>query len=121
VPGSSAIPSEPPFQPKGNPLNEQSTFRELILAEARKLSLKELSLRDRCRLRLALRFNPDGLAKELLEQAKAEGVVPATVTLDSVGADGMVGSPDWQAFFGSLGDFIAKVLPLILQVLPLFL
>lgn len=100
-------------------MSDKATFRELILSEARKAG--NLSFGERVKLRIILRVNPDALAKEILEQAKAEGVVADNVTLNSVGSDGMVGAPDWQAFFASFGDFIAKVLPLILQILPLFL
>lgn len=97
-------------------MSEKSTFRELIIAKAREA---DLGFSDRVKLRIALRRDPEGLAKEILEQAKAEGIVPATVGLTSLGAD--AGAPDWQAFFASFGDFIVKVLPLILQILPLFL
>ena len=97
-------------------MNDKSTFRQLILAAARSA---DLAFADRVKLRIILRRDPERLAKEVLEQAKAEGVLPDGLTLTSVGAD--VGAPAWEAFFRSFGDFVAKVLPLILQILPLFL
>ncbi len=97
-------------------MSEKSTFRQLILEAARNA---DLAFGDRVKLRIILRRDPDRLAKEILEQAKAEGVLPDTLSLASVGAD--AGAPDWEAFFRSFGDFVVKVLPLILQILPLFL
>ena len=97
-------------------MSEKSTFRQLILEAARNA---DLAFGDRVKLRIILRRDPERLANEILEQAKAEGVLPDGLTLTSVGAD--VGAPDWEAFFLSFGDFVAKVLPLILQILPLFL
>lgn len=98
-------------------MSQTATFRELIIAEARKANL---GFSDRIKLRIVLRRDPEGLAKEILEQAKAEGIVPDTASLTGIAGD-TVGAPDWAAFFASFGDFIAKVLPLILQILPLFL
>lgn len=98
-------------------MSEQATFRQLILSKAREA---DLPFGQRVKLRIALRVKPDELAKEIMEQAKAEGVIPATCGLDDV-ASTAVGAPDWQAFFAAFGDFIVKVLPLIIQVLPLFL
>lgn len=98
-------------------MSDQATFRKLILDAARDA---DLSLGLRVKLRIALRRAPDELAREIFEQAKAEGILPAACKLDDV-AGKVVGAPDWQAFFAAFGDFIAKVLPLILQVLPLFL
>lgn len=97
-------------------MSEKSTFRQLILEAARNA---DLAFGDRVKLRIILRRDPERLAKEVLEQAKAEGLLPGGLSLASVGAD--AGAPDWEAFFRSLGDFVAKVLPLILQILPLFL
>jgi len=97
-------------------MSDKATFKELIIAKAREA---DLGFADRVKLRIALRRDPEGLAKEILEQAKAEGILADSVSLDSTGAD--VGAPDWEKFFASFGDFIAKVLPLILQILPLFL
>lgn len=93
------------------------TFRELILAKAREA---DLPFPQRVKLRIILRRNPDMLAKEILEQGKAEGIVPATASLSDVAVN-TVGAPDWEGFFQSFGDFVVKILPLILQVLPLFL
>ena len=98
-------------------MNDKATFRKLILDAAREA---DLPFGLRVKLRIALRTKADELAREILEQAKAEGVLPANCKLDDVAGD-TVGAPDWQAFFGAFGDFIVKVLPLILQVLPLFL
>lgn len=97
-------------------MNEKSTLRQLILGAARDA---DLAFGDRVKLRIILRRDPERLAKEILEQAKAEGVLPDGLGLVSIGAD--VGAPDWEAFFRSFGDFVVKVLPLILQILPLFL
>lgn len=98
-------------------MSDQATFRQLILEAARKA---DLPFGLRVKLRIALRTKADELAREVLEQAKAEGVLPVSCNLDDV-AGKVVGAPDWEKFFAAFGDFIAKVLPLILQVLPLFL
>lgn len=98
-------------------MSEKATFRQLILEKAREA---DLPFGQRVKLRIVLRLKPDELAKEILEQAKAEGVIPLTCSLDDVAGDA-VGAPDWEAFFRAFGDFIVKVLPLIIQILPLFL
>lgn len=98
-------------------MSQTATFRQLILEKAREA---DLPFGQRVKLRIVLRVKPDELAKEILEQAKAEGVVPATCQLGDVASES-VGAPDWEKFFSAFGDFIVKVLPLILQILPLFL
>lgn len=98
-------------------MSEQATFRQLIIAKAREA---DLPFGQRVKLRIVLRLKPDELAKEIFEQAKAEGILPVSCNIDDI-ASVSVGAPDWRAFFESFGDFIVKVLPLILQILPLFL
>jgi len=94
--------------------DKPATFRSLILDAAREA---DLEFRDRVQLRIVLRRNPERIAKELLEQAKAEGVVPQNVGLDSVADTSNTQGRDWEAFFKAFGKFIADVLPLILKAL----
>lgn len=98
-------------------MSDKASFRQLILEAARKA---DLPFGQRVKLRIALRTKPDELAKEILEQAKAEGVIPQTCGLDDV-ASASVGDRDWASFFAAFASFIEKVLPLILQVLPILL
>ena len=86
-------------------------FREQILEVARDANL---SRRDKVKLRIVLRFKPELLATEIMNQAQAAGVVPVTATLDS--------STDVAEFdFAAFADFIKEILPTILQLITLFL
>lgn len=85
------------------------TFRQVILDAARDA---DLNVRQRVKLRLVLRFAEAQLASELFSQAQVEGEIPVSASIDDA-----VGAVDWEA----LAKFIKEVLPVILEVIKLFL
>lgn len=87
------------------------TLRSVIRDGIRSGELS-LTLRDRVKLRLVLRFKPEELESAILEQAQAEGLVPVSMSLDD-----QIGAVDWK----SLTEFIVKILPAIIQMILLFL
>ena len=92
-----------------------NTFQKTVRDAA---SEANLSVRERVKLRLVLRFAPDRLEQEILNQAQVEGVMPANLTLAMMAEDSaQVTAIDWKA----LAEFIKEVLPAILQIIALFL
>lgn len=81
----------------------EEPFRRVVIQAARE---GDLTLRQRVQLRLVMRYDPERLKAELLDQAVAEGKV----------ASGS-GSIDWDA----LAAFIKEVLPAVLQLIKLFM
>jgi hypothetical protein len=99
----------------------EQTYRQ-ILGDQFKATWPELDTAERVAMRTVW-FRP--LKRKKLEmfmfnQAQVEGFIPEDASIDDVPPQ-TVGSPDWAAFFSSLGDFLAKIAPIFFQLLPLIL
>lgn len=84
------------------------TLRQIIRESIRE---QDLSVRDRVKLRMIMRWKPDVLERELFNHVQAEGLVAASVSIDDVAA------VDWKA----IAEFIKEILPAVLQIIQLFL
>ncbi|GIW60323.1 MAG: hypothetical protein KatS3mg087_1389 [Patescibacteria group bacterium] len=87
-------------------LQERRELRRKVLSYVRE-NLDQFTLRDRARIRMALRFAPDLVAEEILNHAEAENIIDPKETKEI----------NWEA----LADFIIKVLPVIIEAILKFL
>lgn len=67
-----------------------------------------LSLRDRVRFRLAMRFRPELVQEAMREQLVVEGLVVATATSQEI---------DWQGLLEQLIEMLPVILELLFRLL----
>jgi len=97
------------------------TYRQLLAEEFRDV-WPEFDLGDRLAIRTlwARPRKRRELEEFLFNHAQAEEIIPKDAKIDDL-SPAVVGAPDWEKFFGALGDLFIKIAPLILQLLPYLL
>jgi len=94
------------------------TYRQSI-RQALKDRIPELSDGEQFAIRVALflPFRARRLENQIFNEAQVKGLIPEGVSPDD-NIPHTVGSPDWEKFFSSLGNFIQVIFPFIMQLLP---